>query len=279
MWARPAGGLAGLLVAALGCSVPNPAYQASLVDGSLPRDRGESASGGNDGTTDTAPATDRQMPRDDAGMPEPDAWVPADGLVADQPSPPDAAKADAAPPDVAPEASPADLAPDVVAAPRGTGLLGSYFDGTQLENGTPGCLDLIRVDKVIDFDWPAGTNPGPNMDHDNFSVRWTGELLVPVAGSYAFTTRTDDGVRLYLDDQPVLMNWTVAGASTQMGTKMLMAKRYTIRLEYRESTNAAMAKLSWTPPMQGSQIIPEEFLFPAPRVQLPVKAGCKPTPP
>jgi hypothetical protein len=167
------------------------------------------------------------------------------------------------------------------AVPTERGLLGSYFDGTQLENGTPGCLDLQRVDKVIDFDWPVNVRPGPNMDHDNFSVRWTGELVPIVSGLYTFTTRTDDGVRLYLNNEVVLENWTAAGATVQSGTKTLMAnQRYSIRLEYRESTNAAMAKLSWTPPMQQApQIIPEDVLIPAPRVQLPVKPGCKPTPP
>ena len=235
-------------------------------------------------TDSSAPATDVMPPSpEDSGTATLDTPIPVDAFMADGP-PQDAAGADLAAPDVGPEVAKVDLALDVANAPpppKGTGLLGSYFDGTQLEDGTPGCLDLQRVDKEIDFDWPDTVTPGPNMDHDNFSVRWTGDLVPLVSGSYTFTTRTDDGVKLYLDGVLLLGNWTVVGATTQTSApKTLVAnQRYAIRLEYRETTKAAMAKLSWTPPMQASQIVAQEFLFPAPRYQNPLKSGCKPTPP
>ena len=278
MWARSAWRLASLLVATLGCTQPNAVYRRGVLDSAVPSDRGREPTPV-DGMEGVAPVPDAEPPPpDDAGTPPLDVPITVEAAPADLPP------AEVAPAEVAPETAPADLTPDLAEAlpPLGEqGLLGSYFDGTQLENGTPGCLDLQRVDKVVDWNWPNNVRPGPNMDHDNFSVRWTGELVPLVSGIYTFTTRTDDGVRLYLNDEMILGNWTVVGATTQSsGPKMLNARqRYTIRMEYRESTNAAVAQLSWTPPMQGSQVIPQDVLFAAPRVQLPVKPGCKPTPP
>src|SRR5690242_7589242 len=42
---------------------------------------------------------------------------------------------------------------------------------------------FTRVDPQVDFDWRDGA-PRRDMDDDNFGVRWTGYLSVPVGGSY-----------------------------------------------------------------------------------------------
>src|SRR5688500_8866909 len=60
------------------------------------------------------------------------------------------------------------------------GLHGAYFRHH-------GQLALERVDPVIQFGW-ADAEPGPEIGADNFSVRWTGYLEVPAAGSYTFAT-------------------------------------------------------------------------------------------
>ena len=46
------------------------------------------------------------------------------------------------------------------------------------------------------------------MQADNFSVRWSGQVLAPVTGTYTFTTTSDDGVRLYVNGQLLIDNWT-----------------------------------------------------------------------
>ena len=80
-------------------------------------------------------------------------------------------------------------------APRQEGLLGEYFTGTTFD-GTP---VLTQVDPKMDFTW---TNPaGRPAWHDNYSVRWTGTLTAPTAGSYTFCLTSDDGSRLYAGRQ------------------------------------------------------------------------------
>ena len=91
-------------------------------------------------------------------------------------------------------------------AGSGTGLLAQYFNdagsGVYFT-----ALALTRTDPTVDFDWADGA-PDPQVQADNFSVRWSGQLMAPVTGSYTFTTTSDDGVRLYVNGQLVIDNWT-----------------------------------------------------------------------
>jgi hypothetical protein len=219
-----------------------------------------------------APLMDaRPVPSDAGGLEGVgDAALPADVAMAEGKTP-DVMVADAAPPDGPPEvprdAPAADLPSNPVdmAVPRGSGLRGDYFDGTQLEEGTPGTLDMTRLGEVINFDWPRNSSPDPRIDDDYFSVRWTGEVMPLFTGTYTFTTHTDDGVRLWVNGTLILENWTVTGATTQSGSINLVARqRYPLRMEYRETTQDAMARLSWTPPGQPMQVVPQECLFPPP---------------
>ena len=90
-------------------------------------------------------------------------------------------------------------------AGSGTGLLAQYFNdaGSGIYFTA---LVLTRTDPTIDFDWAAGA-PDPAVQLDNFSVRWSGEVMAPVTGTYTFTTASDEGVRLYLDGQLLIDNW------------------------------------------------------------------------
>ena len=75
------------------------------------------------------------------------------------------------------------------------GLRGEYFDNIDLTNSK-----LVRADPTVDFDWGAGS-PDASIQPDTFSVRWTGWVLPEFSETYTFFTNTDDGVRLWVDDQ------------------------------------------------------------------------------
>ena len=64
------------------------------------------------------------------------------------------------------------------------GLKAEYFAG----DSTDGKPVLSRVDKQIDFDWNAAS-PVTGVSADHFSVRWTGTITAPQAGTYDFTMR------------------------------------------------------------------------------------------
>ncbi len=77
-----------------------------------------------------------------------------------------------------------------------------YFANRDLA-GTP---VLTRCETEIANDWGTGS-PAAQVPNDNFSARWTASEDF-AAGDWRFTTRSDDGVRLFVDGAPVIDNWT-----------------------------------------------------------------------
>ena len=77
----------------------------------------------------------------------------------------------------------------------GTGLAGEYSNDTTFTDPV-----LARVDPVVDFDWGGGS-PDPVVNSDNFTVRWQGQVQAQFSETYTFTTRTDDGVRLWVNGE------------------------------------------------------------------------------
>src|SRR5262249_36072571 len=120
---------------------------------------------------------------------------------------------------------------------------------------------LRRFDRFIDFWWQDGS-PDPALEPDSFSVRWTGQLLPPVTGQYTFTVLSDDGVRLWIDGEPVVDDWTAHPLGEASGTIALEAGvRVGIRLEYFDETGQSVVQLAWTPPDRPREVIPQNHLF------------------
>jgi len=94
-------------------------------------------------------------------------------------------------------------------------------------------------------------------------VRWTGRVEAPVSGTYRFTTVSSDGIRLYVNGQLVINNWTDHNTTTNTsaGISLTAGVRYTITLEYYERTGSAVARLQWSYPNQATQAIPASRLF------------------
>jgi hypothetical protein len=140
----------------------------------------------------------------------------------------------------------------------GTGLKGEYFDNVDFTN-----LKLTRVDKTVNFNWNSGS-PDPSIGVDTFSVRWSGQVLPQFSETYTFYTQSDDGVRLWVNGQLLVDNWTNHTSVQNSGTIRLNAgQKYYIRMEYYDNRGAALAKLSWSSPSQSKQVIPASRLFPA----------------
>jgi beta-glucosidase len=126
---------------------------------------------------------------------------------------------------------------EFVTAPGGDrGLKGEYFPNQDLQ-GTP---VLVRIDSHVHFDWGEGSfEAGQPVDH--FSARWTGYFIPKQSGDYEFFTSSDDGVRLYIDDDRVIDDWQPQSQTLETAMKHLEAgKAYKIRLEYFEDVGSAI---------------------------------------
>lgn len=124
------------------------------------------------------------------------------------------------------------------------GLQAEYFDNMDL-TGSP---ILKRIDNNIFFKWGGGS-PAKEIKDDNFSVRWVGELEVPKSGEYTFDGGSDDGIRLFIDNNLVINDWSNhAYISAIYKMHLEKGKRYSIKLEYFENGGDAAITLGWRAP-------------------------------
>ena len=140
------------------------------------------------------------------------------------------------------------------AAPRG--LTGTYFDTATLTT-----QKTVRTDPTVNFGWGTG-RPAANVGPDTFSVRWTGRVLPLADGTWTFYASSDDAIRVWLNGQLVVDDWTAHSLREARGTIALTADRsYTIQIEYVERTKSATARLSWSGPGTTKQIVPTTQLL------------------
>jgi hypothetical protein len=134
-----------------------------------------------------------------------------------------------------------------------TGFQAQYFAGQTLD---PANLKLTRTDSLINFSWGQGS-PASSIGNDNFSARWTGQIQAPTSGSYKLTTTSDDGVRLWVNGQQLVNNWTPHSVTDNTGTITLQAgQTYDIKMEYFEKGGDATAALKWTRPDGITEFVP-----------------------
>lgn len=139
-------------------------------------------------------------------------------------------------------------------APVG-GLRGEYRadddEDHVIESSDP--LVLVRDDPQLSFSWagPTGsgttsTSPSPGVPAQNFTVTWTGQIAIP-SGTWKLGARSDDGVRVYLDDSttPVVDSWVSAAMPAtpvyQSGT--VSTDMHKIKVEYYQAAGASGIEL------------------------------------
>ena len=157
----------------------------------------------------------------------------------------------------------------------GNGLSAVYYDNQNFTGAT-----VARVDPTVNFDWGAGA-PAPGIGVNTFSVRWTGQVQAQFSQTYTFYTTSDDGVRLRVNGQLIIDNWTDHGPTENSGTIALTAgQRYDIRMEFYENGGGAIAKLSWSGPSTPKAIIPQSQLYSTsgPPTGFAVKINYQPAP-
>jgi hypothetical protein len=144
------------------------------------------------------------------------------------------------------------------AAGSGTGLKGDYYDNMDFT-----AFALSRTDATVNFDWGSGS-PDPSIAADTFSVRWTGQVEPLFSETYTFKTTSDDGVRLWVNGQQIIDNWTTHAPTDDTGNIVLSAGvKYDITLEYFENGGGAVIKLYWSSASQSEHIIPQTQLYPS----------------
>ncbi|HEX8919814.1 MAG TPA: PA14 domain-containing protein, partial [Chloroflexota bacterium] len=136
------------------------------------------------------------------------------------------------------------------------GLTAQYFSDTTLTN-----LVCTRRDPDVNFSLGVGGWPGCGLASTGFSARWTGKVIPQYNETYTFYTLSDDGVRLWVNGQELVNNWTDHAPVENSGTITLTAgQAYDIKMEYYQNQGGATAALSWSSPSTSKQIVPATAL-------------------
>ena len=115
---------------------------------------------------------------------------------------------------------------------------GFYFNNKNLQ-GSP---VFTRDDPNLDFVWGSG-GPGGGIAGTNFSVRWLRWVYLDKAGNWTFTTITDDGVRLFVDDNLVIDQWRDQNPTAHATTLNLTLGFHLVKMEYYNAEGTAEARL------------------------------------
>ncbi|HET7733093.1 MAG TPA: RICIN domain-containing protein, partial [Paludibacter sp.] len=138
----------------------------------------------------------------------------------------------------------------------GNGLNAQYYNGMNFET-----LRRTAIDTTINFNW-TGNAPNAYVGVDNFSVRWSGQIQPRTTGTYTFFINSDNGRRLWINDQLVIDKWISDYGIEYTGTISLNAnQRYNIKLEYFEDLGGASCMLEWMSPMQPREVVPKSQLY------------------
>ncbi|MCU0548836.1 MAG: PA14 domain-containing protein [Leptolyngbya sp. Prado105] len=131
------------------------------------------------------------------------------------------------------------------------GLQADFFNNKTLS----GSSVLTRIDPTVEFDWQQST-PNPRVS-ESFSARWSGKIQPKQSETYTFTTESDDGVRLWVNNQLLIDHWDAHPVKRDQAVISLQAnQQYDIRLEYFNEAGVATVKLGWESTSQAAQIIP-----------------------
>jgi hypothetical protein len=117
----------------------------------------------------------------------------------------------------------------------------SYWNNMTL-SGSPA---LERMEANLDHNWGIGS-PDSVVHADGFSARWRRYLYL-TAGTYRFTTTSDDGMRVYVDGSLLINEWYDHSAKTVSADRTLGAGHHLVVVEFYENGGDAVARLTWAP--------------------------------
>jgi type IV pilus assembly protein PilY1 len=147
------------------------------------------------------------------------------------------------------------------------GLTGFYCDRAGGDVGEV-CTDpdQTRLDATVDFNSRNGSWSPAGIGNDEFNVLWTGQIEAEYSEAYEIITDSDDGVRVYLDGNLIIDNYTNHAEETDTSASIPLqaGEKYDIRVEYFEDSGDEVIRLKWRSASTSTQIISEAQLSPIP---------------
>jgi hypothetical protein len=115
--------------------------------------------------------------------------------------------------------------------------MAEYFNNTTL-SGAPA---LVRDERVISNNWGNGS-PGPGVNSDFWSARFSRQLTAR-AGQYRIVLTSDDGSRLFINNQLIIDNWASQAATSRATDFFTNGGTLDVRIEYFDQTGLASLRV------------------------------------
>ena len=120
------------------------------------------------------------------------------------------------------------------------GLVAEYYEGTNFEK-----ILQAKVDRGVNVKWDRRPPATPRPTAKPFSVRWTGWIKAPQPGTYQMRVVSDDGVRIWLDDNVVVDSWKGQSGGGHNFQAILSSKPHKLKVEYFDQGYNAYIYLFW----------------------------------
>ncbi|MDJ0336717.1 PA14 domain-containing protein [Cryobacterium sp. PH31-O1] len=145
------------------------------------------------------------------------------------------------------------------------GLNAQYFPNASL-TATPTAfgLGIGTAGGAVSQNWAAAA-PTTGIPADNWSLRLTGLVTFPAAGTFTFKTFADDGTKVWIDDVLLVNDWVPSAehwSPNNLAVTRTAGQQSRIRVEYFDLTGAARLELHWVLPGGTTQLIPGSALTP-----------------
>ena len=124
-------------------------------------------------------------------------------------------------------------------------LLGGQNAGTAT---TQGAYTTVNFSDGADGDFTTGNVAFPGGTGDNFAVEITATLVVNSPGEYSFVVNCDDGCRLRIDGQDVIVDDGTHSPGGNSGRVTLTKPTAQLQLVYYDATGGAEVELAWIRP-------------------------------
>ncbi|MCB0450146.1 MAG: glycoside hydrolase family 3 C-terminal domain-containing protein [Confluentibacter sp.] len=128
------------------------------------------------------------------------------------------------------------------------GLTGQYYNNTNWE-GTP---LFERIDDDINFQWDMNT-PDPRLTMGNYSIKWTGYLIPPKTGTYAFSDWGKPFMEFAIEETKGGGKHTHHASINPKEIELEAGKPYKIEIKYNNNYGDATAKMLWSTPKENQE--------------------------
>lgn len=124
-----------------------------------------------------------------------------------------------------------------------------------------------RTDPRVEFTFTEASPDPEKMANEDFSIHWEGSVFAEETGVYEFILKTENGVRMWVNDTKVLLIDAWVGSGTMREEKkslyLVGGRSYPLVLDYfRVKEKAASIVLQWKTPHGVVETIPQEALAP-----------------